>query len=350
MVRPVENIGKKVVKVQKFSKNHPIEKLKNDVNYQSRPFVTCPLPLRPPSKTDINKPWEKKVGNEKLKITTADTDFGIPYGQDNLIILYLIKKALEQNNNGIIEFKSLNDFLKIFGFSRDKKTYKKIKKGFNRIYNARFQYVRKDKIKNNIILDNYQFLLITDWVVFFSEQEGQPEMFKSYIKLTQTFWDMINKRRVPYNLNIVKELKQSPAVVNLYILISYRSYINWHDEKKEIFIPFFGKNSLQDQLSSKISRRRRFKEEIIDYLERIKKYWPDCPVYLRKETNFKKKGPASNKIFKDGLFIHVKKASQLSVSPHWPKLLRQAREEAEALPNKKSIAAIEAARKEKRGV
>jgi len=151
---------------------------------------------------------------------------------------------------------------------------------------------------------------MTAWQVSFSEEKGQREMFDSYIKLSHEFWEKINKFKVPYNLNVVKKLKQSPATVNLYILLSHRTDNNWRYEKKEIFIPFFGKNSLKDQLSSEVGRKRNFKIEIIKHLERIKKYWPECPVCLKRELDWKKKGPSIKKIYQDGLFIHVKKASQ----------------------------------------
>jgi len=339
--KPVEKSKKNGLNLKKIKIN-PEKKLKNGVNFQFRPFVTCPLPLRPPLKRDIiegktktkeYKPyWEKRVGNEKFTILGHPV-LGFPYGQDNLIILFLIKKALEQNNNGLIEFKSLNNFLKIFNFSRGGDTYKKTIRGFKRLYNASFDYAQEKIIeKNKIRQERFSFKMISSWSVSFSEFKGQLEMFNNYIRLSKDFWELVKKFKIPYNLNIVKKLKQSPATVNLYILLSYRSYTNWHNEKREIFIPFFGENGLQNQLSSDIARKRDFKIRIIKHLGRMEKYWPDCPVYLKKETDSKKKGPTFNKIYKDGLFIHVKKASQLSIDPHWDKILRQAREEAKALP------------------
>lgn len=335
--KPVEN-----------SKIKEVEKLKNDVNFQFGPFVICPLPLRSPRLRDIvegnvkskeYKPYfEVRVGKWKVTIR-SDPRVGYPHGQDNLIILYLIKKALEQNNNGFIEFKSLNDFLKTFELSKGKDTYKNIIKGFKRIRVATFDYVNEEKPKKNIEKQKAgKYGIIGSWYVSFSEKNGQQlEMFNSYIKLDPTFWGNIIKSKVPYDLNVVKKLKQSPATVNLYILLCHRTYNNWRYEKKEIFIPFFGENGLKNQLSSTIANKRRFKEEMINCLKKIEKVWPECPVYLKKEKNFRKKGPAFNKIYQDGLFIHTKKASQLSVSPHWEKLLRQAREEAEAATAAKTL-------------
>jgi len=130
--KPVENSKKKTkegTEIKVF-----IEKVENGVNFQFAPFVTCPLPLRPPTKRDIiegkvkfkeNKPeWNKRVGSESISVFIR-SKLGYPYGQDNLIILYLIKKALEQNEDGLIEFKNLTDFLKTFEFDTGGKTYKK---------------------------------------------------------------------------------------------------------------------------------------------------------------------------------------------------------------------------------
>jgi hypothetical protein len=89
-----------IVSKQKLRKMEGIEliRLRGDqeqhpLAFTSRPFVLCGLPLRrPPSGTLL---YERRNGHFKLQII-GHPEFGVPYGQDRLIPIFLATLAVRQ--------------------------------------------------------------------------------------------------------------------------------------------------------------------------------------------------------------------------------------------------------------
>jgi hypothetical protein len=307
-----------------------------DLMYQFKPLTVCPLPAKikkiniiydkskRPAIEGYEPYWEKRAGDQYIKIV-ANPHYGFPHGQDILVILYLMKAAIDQNKDGLIEFKSIYDYLKTFNIDTGDKSSKAAIKAFKRIfYSTWFWEDKRQGYEKGI-----RFNIIDSWNVWFdSEIKGSDPLFKSFIKLSPAAWQILKTHPIPCKLDAVCSLKGTPTALSLYLLLVYRTWQNWHNEKKEIFIPFFGQNGLQFQLSSDIQANRRFKQSFNNWIDQIKEVWPDSPFYIKAETDPDKRGKNKKKIYQDGLFIHVRNVNQLHVDPHWDKMLRQAQEQA----------------------
>lgn len=310
------------------------------IGYQFKPFAVCPFPPRT-RKISITegeftdngyKPvWIKKNGDQVVKIV-ADPTYGVPHGQDNLVVLYLIRAAMEQGGP-VIQFKSISDYLKTFEIDLGGKSWGAANSAFRRIYYSTWFW--EDKRKGLDV--SVSFRVIRQWNVMFDESKGSHPLFESFIELTPEFWDLTRKYPIPCNLNAVIALKDNPTACALYLWLVYRTFENWMQEKKEVFIPFFGPNGLHDQLSSDISRVDHFRGKMWAWLDLVKEVWPDCPVNLKKPQHGYEKVKGRSKRLQDGIYIHVERPGQLHVSPHWDKQIRLAQE--------KAAAAIEAASK-----
>lgn len=302
---------------------------KDEIALQCRLFTEFPFPARTRKikmfYDNNNKPimegylpkWEKKIGSRKVKII-ADPEHGFPHGNDILVILYLIKEARKQNDNGLITFKSINDFLRAFDYGCDQPNRKTAYSAFQRIFYSTWYYEDEHRKKKFNVM-GYCELFPEDGL--FTGDEYQNK-----IALTPEFWEYIHNYPVPYSFDAVLKLKKSPMALNLYLLLVYRTWMNWKVEKTETFIPFFSESGLKHQLSSEISSARHFREKFKSWLKQIKEVWPDCPVYLKKESQQLKTGRVQRTHI-DGLFIHTTSPSQLHVPPHWGKELRLAQEE-----------------------
>jgi hypothetical protein len=317
-----------------------------ELMYQFKPLTVCPLPARI-KKIDIvyNKSkrpaiegyepyWEKKTGDQYVKII-ANPHYGFPHGQDILVILYLMKAAIDHNKDGLIEFKSIYDYLKTFNIDTGDKSSKAAIKAFKRIFYATWFWESKRTGNEQAI----SFRIIDSWNVWFDkEMPSQNPLFKSFIKLSPAAWQILKTHPIPCKLDAVCSLKGTPTALSLYLLLVYRTWHNFHNEKKEAFIPFFGENGLQFQLSSGIDKAKHFRQKINHWIDQIKEVWPDAPFYFKHETDPDRMGKNKKKIYQDGLFINVKNVNQLHVDPHWDKMLRQAQEQS-AETNFKAIEA-----------
>jgi hypothetical protein len=66
--------------------------------FHARPFVLCGLPLRRPPRSQLVH--SRHSGNFFLHVT-AHPDFGLPFGQDSLIPIWVATLALQQKNRTI---------------------------------------------------------------------------------------------------------------------------------------------------------------------------------------------------------------------------------------------------------
>ena len=80
---------------------------------------------------------------------------------------------------------------------------------------------------------------------------------------------------MPNDLEAVKVLAASPAVLDLYMWLSYRCFKSKASES----IPIFGDFGLASQLGCvEYSRPRRFRAMLDQWLRTIRAIWPDCPA------------------------------------------------------------------------
>lgn len=79
------------------------EEGKQSLGFSSRPFVLCGLPVRKPAAGDLL--FERRNGNFLLQIT-GHPQFGLPFGQDRLVPIYLATLAVQQKSQ-TVRFRSV---------------------------------------------------------------------------------------------------------------------------------------------------------------------------------------------------------------------------------------------------
>ena len=100
------------------------------LGFTSRPFVLCGLPLRRPPKSQLL--YERRNGKFTLQLV-GHPEFGLPFGQDRMIPIFLATLAVRQRNT-VLRFKSGAEMLEMFGMQRGGKEYRRLVAGIERIF------------------------------------------------------------------------------------------------------------------------------------------------------------------------------------------------------------------------
>ena len=87
---------------------------KQSLAFSSRPFVLCGLPVRQPPKGQLL--FERCNGRFLLQIM-GHPQYGLPFGQDRLVPIYLATLAVQQKSP-TVPFRSGAEMLETFGFQK----------------------------------------------------------------------------------------------------------------------------------------------------------------------------------------------------------------------------------------
>jgi hypothetical protein len=102
------------------------EEGKQNVGFSSRPFVLCGLPVRKPPKGEML--YERRNGDFVLQIT-GHPNYGLPFGQDRVVPIYLATLAIRQQSQAI-RFRTAAEMLETFGIHKGGKEYRRLVSGF----------------------------------------------------------------------------------------------------------------------------------------------------------------------------------------------------------------------------
>jgi hypothetical protein len=115
------------------------------------------------------------------------------------------------------------------------------------------------------------------WYSRSPEQRPISTEFENVVVLSDDFYEEILAHPVPNDLEAVKVLAASPAILDLYMWLSYRCF----KAKGTESIPIFGEFGLANQLGCvEYSRPRRFRAMLEQWLDTIRAIWPECPARL----------------------------------------------------------------------
>ncbi len=101
-----------------------------NLGFSSRPFVLCGLPVKKPAPTDLL--YERRNGNFVLQIS-GHPSFGLPWGQDRLILIYLATLAVKQQSQ-TIRFRTACEMLDTFALHKGGREYRRLVSAFERIF------------------------------------------------------------------------------------------------------------------------------------------------------------------------------------------------------------------------
>jgi Plasmid encoded RepA protein len=128
------------------------------------------------------------------------------------------------------------------------------------------------------VVQRSRFNFLREARIWYNRQPDQGvlgEEFENAIVLSDEFYQEILAHPIPTDLEAVKLLAAAPAVLDLFMWLTYRCFTAKGPES----IPIFGEFGLVSQLGSVVySRPRRFRAELERWLSTIRVIWPAGPA------------------------------------------------------------------------
>ena len=277
------DFGEFVVSKQKLKKAEGIclvrekrETGTQTLGFTARPFVLCGLPIRRPPAGQLL--FERRNGHFTLQVT-GHPEFGLPFGQDRLVPIFLATMAVRQKSR-IVRFESAAELLDTFGLSKGGKEYRRLVSAFERIFGATIFFGTEASRLPAKVVHRSHFNFLSEAQIWYNHDSAQPPLsdeFANVVVLSEEFYREISEHPIPADLEAVKVLASAPAVLDLFVWLTYRCFSARGLER----IPLFGNNGMAQQLGCvESSRPRRFRAMLDQWLASIRRLWPHCPAMV----------------------------------------------------------------------
>jgi hypothetical protein len=250
-----------------------------NLGFSSRPFVLCGLPVKRPETGCLLH--ERRNGQFVLQVT-GHPSYGLPWGQDRLVPIFLATIAVRQQTPRIT-FDSAAGMLDIFGMQQGGSQYRRLVDSFQRIFGATIFFGTDTQRERAAVVHRARFNFMAEARIWYSRDPDQkllPGDCQNMIVLSDEFYREISSHPIPTDLEAAKVLSASPAALDLFTWLSYRCFTARGRER----VPLFGEYGLVSQLgSADYSRPRKFREKLEGWLKLVRAMWPECPAVIDSE-------------------------------------------------------------------
>lgn len=247
-----------------------------NLGFSSRPFVLCGLPVKRPVAGCLLH--ERRNGQFVLQVT-GHPNYGLPWGQDRLVTIFLATMAVRQQSPRIT-FDSAAGMLDTFGMQQGGSQYRRLIGSFQRIFGATIFFGSDTQRERAAVVHRARFNFMAEARIWYSQNPDQtllPGDCQNVVVLTDEFYREISSHPIPMDLEAAKALSSSPAALDLFMWLSYRCFTAKGRER----VPLFGEFGLVGQLgSADYSRPRKFREKLEGWLRLVRAMWPECPVFV----------------------------------------------------------------------
>lgn len=256
------------------------EDRQQQTGYNSRPFVLCGLPIRRPKAGSFVH--IRQNGAYTLRIT-GDPEFGLPFGQDRLIPIWVATRAVRTNSRRV-HFENVVEILDEFGLPCDGPHYRRLREGFDRIFYSTIFFGTDEQTETHVFVKrrSYRFFNEIDlWYARNPSQQSLPNEFENTVQLSEEFWSELQQHKIPVDMYAVRALASSSGCLDFYCWLVWRCFTA---SSKGSNVPLYGPSSLHQQLGSSAGMtERNFRRQIRTWLSITQQLWPQCPATLSKD-------------------------------------------------------------------
>ena len=181
-----------------------------NLGFASRPFVLCGLPIKKPAAGQFLH--ERRNGQFSL-LVTGHPAYGLPWGQDRLIPIFLAPLAIRQQNQ-MIQFRSAAEMLDSFGMQQGGTQYRRLVAAFQRIFGATIFFGTDSQSKKAAVVHRVRFNFMSEARIWYSRDPDQATLpgggFQNEIVLSHEFFKEIMSHPIPTDMEAAKALSCSP--------------------------------------------------------------------------------------------------------------------------------------------
>jgi hypothetical protein len=100
---------------------------------------------------------------------------------------------------------------------------------------------------------------------------------EAFVGTVHEFYEEVIAHPIPTDFEVVRILSSAPAILDLFVWLSYRCFTAHGKES----IPIFGDFGLVQQIgTTEYTRPRRFRQKLDQWLQTIRLLWPECPAKI----------------------------------------------------------------------
>ncbi len=169
---------------------------KQELAFNARPFVLRGISLRRPPKEHLAH--TRHNGRFLIEIT-AHSRFGLPYGQDRLIAIWVATLAVLQRNRNV-HFASAAQLLEFFRLPKDGPHYRRMIDGFQRVFAATIFFGTEQQPNRTAVVDLARLQFFDHMRLRFKATEEQQllaaENFDNAITLSESLYGEIEEHRI----------------------------------------------------------------------------------------------------------------------------------------------------------
>lgn len=264
------------------------ENRSQNLGFASRPFVLCGLPIKRPARGVLLH--ERRNGQFLLQVA-GHPKYGVPWGQDRLVPIFLATLAVRQQQQ-TITFRSAAEMLDVFGMQQGGSQYRRLVGAFQRVFGATIFFGSDLQHQKAAVMQHARFNFMREARIWYSRDPNQsmlPGGFENQIVLSDEFFREVISHSIPTDLEAAKALSSSPAALDVFMWLSYRCFTAKGPER----IPIFGDVGLASQLgSADYVRPRKFRERLERWLNLVRALWPNCPARISSDGDYMLVEPA----------------------------------------------------------
>jgi hypothetical protein len=210
---------------------------------------------------------------------TGHPSYGLPWGQDRLVPIFLSTLAVRQQR-ARITFDSAAEMLDAFGMQQGGSQYRRLVSAFQRVFGATIFFGTDAQRERAAVVHRARFNFMSEARIWYSRDPDQrllPGDCQNMIVLSDEFYREILEHPIPTDLEAAKALSSSPGALDLFMWLSYRCFTARGRER----VPLFGDFGLISQLgSAEYARPRKFREKLDGWLGLVRTMWPECPALI----------------------------------------------------------------------
>ena len=138
-----------------------------------------------------------------------------------------------------ITFSSAHEMLDTLGMQQGGSQYRRLIGAFQRIFGATIFFGSDMQLEKSAVVHHARFNFMNEARIWYSRDPGQqnlPGDCQNMIVLSEEFYQEIQSHPIPADLESAKALSSSPAVLDLYMWLSYRCFAARGEER----VPLFG--------------------------------------------------------------------------------------------------------------
>ena len=243
-----------------------------DLGFMARLLALCSLPRTNPGD---RKEYVRRNGPYTLVVSAGGLN-KLPFGNlPRLLLAWVCTEAVRTQSRELVLGPSLSEFMRKLdlhtsgGSSRGGRT--RLRNQMRRLFRCTVSLIyedeRGDASVSSVIAHRTEF-----W--WNERKPDESSLWKSQIELSEDFFKEIINHPMPLDMNILKALKRSSLGLDLYLWVTYRTFIltyplrlSWRQVYRQ-----FGSNPVKAHDKNTV---KNFRRKVLRELKKIKMAWPE---------------------------------------------------------------------------